>query len=294
MHDPTVAARQHGREPNGKGGNDEPEQRWDEFFRFRPVRFYRSLAAEVEARDSAKAKRDYLTDMIRRAVYRVLDRRWIIPSAILAALGVVVWFCWGEDVRTTDVIIAVFTVVAGVATGLGWWAMHQQNDIMLRQMNQTDQTLAHMRNEQRPWLAISNKTNLYYARNDNEAKFEFDLTNHGKTPCSIRTALYGIAFDPDAETAKSLAKGSLAKRIANEGGVVPPGSTIPAVAVFPITWTEDQLNAMTTGKLCAIVVGRITYGYDDSDDYETGFMLGARTEDHDLIILGGAAENSMR
>jgi hypothetical protein len=150
-----------------------------------------------------------------------------------------------------------------------------------------------LRNEQRPWLAIS-EPDLYYARNLDVVQFQFALTNHGKTPCAVHAAVYGLAFELDTDTAIARAKASVAPQKSNEGAVIAPGCTAKAVAEFPIAWTEEQLQAMTPGTLCYAVAGRITYGRDESEICETGFLFGGKVSYHELIVLGGAAENYMK
>lgn len=251
-----------------------------DYFRVRPLAFLRDFAGNPDAQSSKYQWCAYYATVLWRLLVITASMR----VAQIVAIIIACWLTYGfaKDngyIDNANEVIAAFTIVLACIGLLQWWTTYHQ--------------LEAMRLDQRPWLAIK-KPEIYYVRNEDEAKFEFDLTNHGKTPCAIRKSLYGVAFELDPDAAMSRAKSSLALRSANEGGVVPPGGTSKAVAVFPVNWTEEQLHAMGIGELYIAVAGIITYGRDELDAYETVFMFGTKTEFlDDLVVLGGAAENYM-
>src|SRR5689334_2066494 len=93
---------------------------------------------------------------------------------ILVVLGL----CWNSGYFDSNRTIAAFTAMLVITSTLQWWTYHRQWQQMRIASEQTNQIIEHMRNEQRPWLAVK-KPEIYYARNDDKAKFQFDLTNHG-------------------------------------------------------------------------------------------------------------------
>lgn len=281
MPDPPSSA-ESGVQESGEHGaaHNKPEQRLRDFIWFDPVGLYHYAAAQIRTQDGAKAKCDFVCQCIRGFFERLAACRWTrfgVYLLLVATLGLLLWrFAQGKP----EAVQALCALLLAIVTSIQGWTLHAQ--------------LKHIRNEQRPWLAISNP-NLYYASNDTEVKFEFDLTNHGKSPCTVRTAVYGVAFELDNETAKALAKAGLSKCSSNEGGALAPGATAEAVAILPsVTWTHEQLESMYRGELFITVTGKIVYGRDDTDRYETGFMFGTRSGREELIVTDGPVENYMR
>jgi hypothetical protein len=138
-------------------------------------------------------------NLIKRLFFRLLSYRltWIIGIGLAAIL-----FCWYLvsiqflDTNQSQVFFAGILTLATIAT---WIAMHVQNNIMVKQMGQTDAMIGHMRLDQRAWICVGD-VKLGERVLGNAVHGYVKFTNTGKTPARLIDTLVHVNHLPKGQT----------------------------------------------------------------------------------------------
>jgi hypothetical protein len=210
-----------------------------------------------------------------------------LAKLILTALAIAGFF-WSTYVtgwiNSADEMVATFTVVLSAIAMLQWWITREQ-------IRQTDDVIRHMRNEQRPWLAIIDPV-LNPSGVANQPDFCFRFENSGTTPGTVLGIRLMACVIPDIHA------DGLPDALANIGGplqraanVVPPKSGCNH-SHKRIDLTEYGFESMAEddGWLC--IVGMFPYLGPEGDVYRTGFAFAFRA-DGKLRVAGDYRNNYM-
>jgi len=152
-----------------------------------------------------------------------------------------------------------FTGILTIATILAWITMVRQNNIMLGQMAQTDETLAQMRYAQRAWVGIEN----VLLSTPIKKGFEFALIvkNVGDSPALVDGVhSIFIFFKADDATIADAARSNRAQPPDGIEEVLAPGlsAAIPCGSNGAVI-TEEIAKDIVSGSRPAIIVGVIYY-----------------------------------
>lgn len=274
-----------------EGPDDDPKERLREFFRFHPIRFYDHVAAEVERREGAKQKRDYITDWA-----RVIVKPWLRVAAAAIALAVAGRGVWELSTHDADHTVAIFTVVLAIVAMVQWWTTHGQLRQARTASHQTDQMVEQMRLEQRPWVGIS-KPNIHVPDDPGDVfRLEYVLRNSGKTPAmEIGMAVTGVTTTPGPHAAAFARENALVTDSTVVGmAIIAPGGEVKKVTSYKLSGlTPEILAGIKDGRYRHIMCGVFKYTSTGDAEYSTGFMFTLHT-DGQVIVEGGPEDNYMR
>jgi hypothetical protein len=215
-------------------------------------------------------------------------RRMLISAIAVGSIALIV--LWWKGNADSNFVIAVFTIVMAITTYQNWAEMRTQNKIMVGQMEQTDQQIRHMRNEQRPWLAIVN-ARVKQTNEPKQPSLIYRFENSGPTPGIVMRITLALCVVHDARNAvfkKGLVDNVEPERCAN---VVPPNAGCDHEHV-QISLNDELYSAMCSEDGWLGMIGFFQYIGPQGDVYETGFAFAYRA-DGQLRIVGTEQDNYM-
>ncbi|MEX2187323.1 MAG: hypothetical protein WD875_11030 [Pirellulales bacterium] len=161
----------------------DPKYRRDEFFRCRPILFYKFLAAQVERQATSKGKRDRSVDVLRFFVLAAIRHPIVRVTIVVATIGPLAYWLLGFVADNPDKAVAVLTVALTLVAIVQWWTSHRQFQQAKVAAGQTDRMIGQMMLEQRAWLSIGPPTSLTWK--ENGVSCVIAIKNSGHTPARI-------------------------------------------------------------------------------------------------------------
>jgi hypothetical protein len=233
------------------GSHQETNESKEVPFLRRPVALLEYAVQQAEKYNHEYDERGRYAHPIKRLWFRLLCYRvtWII--CIGAGSVAFCWYLVSIRFLDTNQTQAFFAGILTIATIATWWAMYVQNDIMVKQMRQTDRMIDHMRDEQRAWLTVIN-ARIGDIKQGEPIKCSLQILNTGPTPGKIILGTIFVTVRPTGFPDKKLIEEFEAMGFKSyDEFIAPPGKEINIVVTELSALPNEEFDTLQerTSKL---------------------------------------------
>lgn len=162
-------------------------------------RWWEPFSVLQYAIEKAEKREDVYDEYGRRKIssYGQLICFVLLCATMIGGLSWIGYLNSNRNVAIFTIVLAAVAIVQFMSSVYMFIAMHRQNEIMVKQMQQTDQVVEAMRLEQRAWISVDSAVLKPFTA-DKHCDFALRLLNSGKTPGRVTSgAVLMVVSEPD-------------------------------------------------------------------------------------------------